>query len=142
MFITPPCFHQPLITGENGQIVARKRRLSPNSKPLLTNQNTDILTKIHGSWHHITYFVTELTDAEKAALKKRAYRSPMLAAFLGFFLPPIAYLYIGKFRLAVLNLITLNFLLLGFIIVPLHARSAVKQARKELRAAGVPDPAD
>lgn len=78
--------------------------------------------------------------AEKAALKKRAYRSPTLAALLGFFLPPIAYLYIGKIRLAVLNLLTLNFFLLGFVIVPLHTYSAVKQARQELRVAGIPGP--
>lgn len=82
--------------------------------------------------------MADLSKDEKAELRKLADRSVGVATVLGFFLPPIAYLYIGKRRLAVFNLLTLNFFLLGFVIVPLHTRSAIKNARQQLRAAGIP----
>lgn len=81
-----------------------------------------------------------MSKAEAAELRSLADRSPIVAVFLGIFLPPVAYVYLGKYRLALLNLFTLNYFLLGIVIVPLHARSTIINARRQLRAEGIPRP--
>lgn len=84
--------------------------------------------------------VADLSEARKAELRTLADRSPYVAVFLGLFVPPIAYVYIGKYRLAALNFITMNYFMLGLVIVPLQTRNTIVDARRELIAAGVPPP--
>jgi len=48
------------------------------------------------------------------------------------FISPLAYHYIGKRGLAVLNLFTLNYLLLGIVVVPIHVFKLITDARSEL----------
>lgn len=84
--------------------------------------------------------MVELSDTRKAELRKLANKSPIAAVILGLFLPPISYVYIGKYRLAVLNLVTLNYLMLGVVIVPIQTRNAIINARRELKAIGIPKP--
>lgn len=55
---------------------------------------------------------------------------------LGIFLPPIAYVNLGKPLLAVVNLITFNYLLLGFIVVPYHAYAIIRDARERVLDGG------
>lgn len=57
--------------------------------------------------------------------------------FLGFFAPPISYVYVDKWGWALLNLLTFNYLLLGFVVVPLHISRIISDAKDQLRKAGV-----
>lgn len=84
--------------------------------------------------------VAEIPEDRARQLRKVADRNVIVGMFLGFFLPPLAYVYVGRYRLAIINLLTLNYLLLGLIIVPLQTRSAINNARRELTAAGIPRP--
>lgn len=84
--------------------------------------------------------VAEIPDSRARRLRRIADKNVIVGMFLGFFLPPLAYVYIGRYRLAIINLLTVNYLLLGFIVVPLQTRSAIKNARRELTAAGIPRP--
>lgn len=61
-------------------------------------------------------------DYEQLQAQKIASRNRGLATVLGFLAPPIGYAYVDSWGLAALNFITLNYLLLGFVIVPLHVR--------------------
>jgi hypothetical protein len=47
-------------------------------------------------------------------------------------LSPAAYYYVGRTKLAVLNFVTLNYLALGFLIVPIHTCMIVNNAEGEL----------
>lgn len=78
-----------------------------------------------------------VTDRRKYELEKAAGQGKATMVLLGFFAPPIAYWMLGKKGLAVLNILTLNYLLFGLIIVPIHATMIVSNAREELRVAGV-----
>lgn len=55
---------------------------------------------------------------------------------LGIFLPPVAYLNLGKPLLAVLNLVTFNYMLLGFVAVPYHAYAIIRDARERVLEGG------
>lgn len=83
-----------------------------------------------------TTTVVELSVAERRELRKTADRSVVVAMSLGVILPPLAYVYVRRYRFAVVDLLTLNYLLFGIVIVPLHTRSIIRNARRELRAAG------
>lgn len=84
--------------------------------------------------------VADIADARKAELRTLAEKSSILAVFLGLLVPPIAYVYIGKYRLAALNFITMNYFMLGIVIVPLQTRNTIVDARRELKAMGIPPP--
>ncbi len=58
-----------------------------------------------------------------------ANKSTVTAMLLAVFLAPVAYYYVGRTKLAVLNLITLNYLLLGIIIVPVHVYKILSDAK-------------
>lgn len=79
----------------------------------------------------------KIPDVEKYELKKVAEKSIPLAALLGFFLSPLGYVYLGKWKWAVINFFTFNYLLLGFLIVPFHTFFQIKKARERLDQAGV-----
>lgn len=84
--------------------------------------------------------MSKRSDADRKTLRRLAEKNVAVAVILGLFLPPVAYLYMGNPRGAVLNLLTLNYLMLGIVIVPLHVRTAIVNARRELVAEGVPNP--
>lgn len=84
--------------------------------------------------------VADLSEVRQAELRTLADKSPIVAVFLGLFVPPMAYVYIGKYRLAALNFITMNYFMLGIVIVPLQTRNTIIDARRKLIAAGVPPP--
>jgi hypothetical protein len=78
-----------------------------------------------------------ISDIERYELRKVAKKSRLLAFTLGFFISPLAYVYLGKWKWAVINFFTVNYLMLGFFIVPLHTVSQISDARDTLDAAGV-----
>lgn len=80
---------------------------------------------------------TDLSDSRRRELEGIAESNMMTVMLLGVFISPLGYYWIGKNGLAILNFVTLNYLLLGIIIVPLHCRKLIKDARDELRRAGV-----
>lgn len=65
-------------------------------------------------------------------MQNRANKSIPVALLLAVFLSPLAYHYIGKRKLAVVNLFTLNYLLLGIVVVPIHVVKLITDARSEL----------
>lgn len=80
---------------------------------------------------------TTLSDRRQYELESIASKNVTTTMLWGFLLTPIAYLKVGKTGLALLNLFTLNYLLLGWLIVPFHTRKMIKDARRELGKAGV-----
>lgn len=64
-------------------------------------------------------------------IRNRARKNKLIAVLLAIFLPPIAYIYIGKWAWALVNLLTANFLFLGFIIVPIHTYMSINSAKEE-----------
>lgn len=79
----------------------------------------------------------ELTERRQYELEKIASKDKTTVILVGIFLTPVAYWMIGKKGLALLNFFTLNFFLLGWIIVPIHCNSMINNAQEELRLAGV-----
>lgn len=51
---------------------------------------------------------------------------------MSFLLGPLGYALLGKWALAVLCLLTLNWFLLGFFTVPIHTGRMIDSARREL----------
>jgi len=78
-----------------------------------------------------------LPDERRYELKKIARKSKPVTAILGFLISPVGYLMLGKTGLAIINLLTANYLLFGIIIVPIHTWRIISNAREELRAYGV-----
>lgn len=69
---------------------------------------------------------------------ERAANNDLLSTFvLSVFVPPLAYIEVGKPGYAAVNFLTANYLLLGLLIVPFHTYSTVDTARGRLRSEGV-----
>ncbi len=49
-----------------------------------------------------------------------ADRSTAVTLLLSVFISPLGYYYVGRRKLALVNLLTLNYLALGFVAVPIH----------------------
>lgn len=79
----------------------------------------------------------EIPDAKQYELEKIANKDVTTVMAVSFLLTPLGYYMVGKTGLAVINLLTFNYLLLGWIIVPFHTRKIIKEARTELHRAGV-----
>lgn len=79
---------------------------------------------------------TPLPDGRVYELQKVAQKSPGVAVALGLLLTPASYWYVGKTGLALVNFLTFNYLLLGFIIVPVHSYKIIEDARDELNRHG------
>ena len=79
----------------------------------------------------------ELSAMQQRDLEKIANKDVTTAILLGFFISPLGYVYVGKWGWALFNFVTLNYVLFGMIIVPLHARKMIHDARDELALAGV-----
>ncbi len=54
-----------------------------------------------------------------------------MAVLLALVLSPVAYYYVGRTKLAVINLLTLNYLLLGIVVVPIHVYKIINDAQNE-----------
>jgi hypothetical protein len=82
--------------------------------------------------------VTNSSPADDDGRSGRATAETSLpvALLLAFVLSPAAYYYVGRTKLAVINLLTLNYLLLGIVIVPIHVYTIVTGARKERSTRG------
>lgn len=78
-----------------------------------------------------------ISDRRQYELERIASKSTTNVMLWGLFVTPVAYLKLGKTGWALLNFFTANYLLLGFLLVPLHARKMIKDARTELRRADV-----
>jgi hypothetical protein len=65
-------------------------------------------------------------------IRNRARKNKAVAILLGLFLPPLAYVYVDKWTWAIVNFVTLNYLLLGIIIVPIHSTLSIGAARDEV----------
>lgn len=79
----------------------------------------------------------EITDRRKYELEKMASKDKTTIAVIGFLISPVAYWMVGKKALAVVNFLTLNYFLLGVIVVPIHCYSMISDAEEELRKSGV-----
>lgn len=77
-----------------------------------------------------------IPDARVYDLQKVARKSPGVAVALGLLLTPASYWYVDRTGLALINFLTFNYLLLGFIIVPIHSYMIIENAREELRRHG------
>ena len=49
-----------------------------------------------------------------------AEKSMAVTIALSILISPVGYFYLGRTKLGIINLLTLNYLALGFIIVPIH----------------------
>jgi len=79
---------------------------------------------------------TQIPDGRVFELQKVARKSPGVAVALGILLTPASYWYVGRTGLALVNFLTLNYLLLGFIIVPIHSYKIINDAQDELKRHG------
>lgn len=79
---------------------------------------------------------SNLNEHREYELQKMASKSKAAAILLGFFISPLGYVYVGKWGWAAINFITLNYLLLGFFIVPIHTWHMIDQAEDDLYRAG------
>ncbi|MFB6227283.1 MAG: TM2 domain-containing protein [Halobacteriales archaeon] len=65
---------------------------------------------------------------QRSESKSAAEKSVPVAVLLGLTLSPLAYYYVGKTKLAILNLITLNWLGLGIVATPIHTYKIIDNA--------------
>lgn len=79
---------------------------------------------------------SELSDPRKFELQKIARKDQTTVAVVSLLITPVGYLMLGKTGLAIINFFTLNYLLLGFIIVPIHTWKIIGNARDELERHG------
>lgn len=79
----------------------------------------------------------QIPDQRQYELEKITNKSTGVAITLGILLSPLGYIYLGKWGLGAINFLTLNYLLLGPIIVPIHCYKIMNDAEDELKRAGV-----
>lgn len=79
----------------------------------------------------------QLTDRRQYELEKLASKDKGTVALVSFLITPVGYWMAGKKTLAIINLLTFNFLLFGPIVVPIHTYKMIGDAEEELRRAGV-----
>jgi hypothetical protein len=78
-----------------------------------------------------------LSTTRQRTLEKAANNDRLSTVVLSLFVPPLAYVEVGKPGYALLNVFTANYLLLGFLLVPFHTYATIDEARQELRTEGV-----
>jgi len=71
---------------------------------------------------------TETHTDENARTESPADRSMAVTLLLSIFISPVGYYYIGRKKLALVNLVTLNYLALGFLVVPIHTYLITRDA--------------
>ena len=72
------------------------------------------------------------TTDQKPVVQAIADKSMPVALLLAIFISPVAYYYVGRTKLAIVNLLTLNYLLLGIVIVPIHVYKIISDAESEI----------
>jgi hypothetical protein len=77
-----------------------------------------------------------LSEQRREHLQGIAETDGDLLAILSVMLSPFGYYMVGRTKLAMLNLLTINYLLLGVAIVPLHTWKIHRDARAELERHG------
>lgn len=70
-------------------------------------------------------------DDDNRQAQALADKSTPVAILLALVLSPVAYYYVGRTKLAVINFLTLNYLLLGLVIVPIHVYMILSDAKAE-----------
>lgn len=70
-------------------------------------------------------------DERPSDAQPLADKSMTTALLLAVFISPLAYYYLGRTKLAVINLLTGNFLLLGLVVVPIHTYKILSNAPRE-----------
>lgn len=78
-----------------------------------------------------------IPDHKQFEYEKIANKDTTTVMIVSFLLTPIGYYMVGKTGLAIINLLTLNYFFIGPLIVPFHTRKIIKDAKSELRRAGV-----
>lgn len=68
-------------------------------------------------------------DGEARTGQPLANKSMAVTLLLSLFLSPLAYYYVGRKKLAVINLLTINYLLLGIVVVPIHTYKIMNDAK-------------
>jgi len=68
------------------------------------------------------------TDPQYSDAQPLAEKSTPVALLLAVVLSPVAYYYVGRTKLAVINLLTINYLMLGIVITPIHVYSILTGA--------------
>jgi hypothetical protein len=86
--------------------------------------------------------MSNISDSRRGDLEALADKSTLLAALLGALFGPLGYVYVGSWRWAVINFFTLNYLLLGIVLVPLHTVGMILGARSKLRRLNRDEDAD
>ncbi|WP_340102170.1 hypothetical protein [Salinibaculum salinum] len=69
---------------------------------------------------------------QKPVVQAIADKSTPVALLLAVFISPVAYYYVGRTKLAIVNFLTLNYLLLGIVIVPIHVYKIISDAESEI----------
>lgn len=70
----------------------------------------------------------EVTDTDRLIARKNKFSVTIVSILF----PPIGYLMVKQYGLAVLCLITFGFFFLGILIVPLHTRQMINRARRRV----------
>lgn len=78
----------------------------------------------------------DIPDSRVYELQNVARKDTTTVMLVSFLLTPAGYLMVGKTGLAIINFLTLNYFFLGFLIVPFHTRSIIRDAREQLERAG------
>lgn len=78
-----------------------------------------------------------LPDHREYDLKRLAEKDTTAVLLVAFLVSPVGYWMVGKKGLAIVNVLTFNFLLLGPLIVPIHCHRIIENAKDELRRNGV-----
>jgi len=79
---------------------------------------------------------SDIPQSREYELQEVARQSTGTIALAGFIFPPAAYFMANRMGLAAICLFSANFLFLGHLITPFHARGMVKSARQQLESAG------
>ncbi|MDB5096485.1 MAG: hypothetical protein JWM80_906 [Cyanobacteria bacterium RYN_339] len=77
---------------------------------------------------------TSVAAMDPAKASALAAKDPTLGAILGFLLGPFGYIYTADWMFFAISLITCNYFLLGFIIVPLHIYKKITAAKAQMGA--------
>lgn len=80
---------------------------------------------------------SRMSDMQQYDLERVANKNILIVICVSLLVTPLGYWMVGRKMLALVNFLTLNFALLGFVIVPIHTYLIIKGARKKLRRAGV-----
>lgn len=74
--------------------------------------------------------MSDRSSTSRSRTRRLANKSVIVAVLLGATLSPLAYLYVGRRKTAILNLLTLNWFLLGEVLTPIHTYLIIRNARQ------------